>query len=246
MHSERANIIGVSISAVNMNSAVHNVVDNIDEARHNYICVSNVHTTVYAREHQAYKDIQNHSFMSLPDGKPLSVIGKRKGFANMDRVTGPDFMEALFREKGYRHYFYGNTKENLETLVEFVKKEYPELEIAGYQPSVFRDLSSEEKDRLVEDFNESRADFIWVGLGAPRQELFCNEMAPKVNGVLVGVGGAFNVICGIIPRAPEWMQKSSLEWLYRLLKEPRRLFRRYFVTNTKFIYYLIHDSFTRR
>ena len=109
MSEERVNIIGVNISAVNMDSAVRQVTEHIDDARHNYICVSNVHTTVFARENEYYKDIQNNSYLSLPDGKPLSVVGKKKGYREMDRVTGPDFMEQVMLCPGFRHYFYGNT-----------------------------------------------------------------------------------------------------------------------------------------
>lgn len=246
MSEERVNIIGVNISAVNMDSAVRQVTEHIDDARHNYICVSNVHTTVFARENEYYKDIQNNSYLSLPDGKPLSVVGKKKGYREMDRVTGPDFMEQVMLCPGFRHYFYGNTEENLNTLIDYLKRQYPDTIIAGYQPSVFRDLTPEEREQLIKDINDSGADFIWVGLGAPKQEIFCKEMAPYINGVLIGVGGAFNVVCGIIPRAPEWMQKASLEWFYRFLREPRRLFKRYFVTNSKFIYYMLHDSLKRK
>ena len=175
------------------------------------------------------------------DGKPLSVVG-RKQYPQMDRVTGPDFMRRIFEEsrcRKLRHYFYGNTAENLEKLIETIKVEYPHLEIVGYEPSVFRDLSAEEEKELAERINASHADFVWVGLGAPRQEILCARMKGRTDAVMVGVGGAFNVLAHIVPEAPQWMQKAGLEWLYRLIQEPRRLFKRYLVTNTKFLYYLI-------
>lgn len=241
MRSQRVKIIGVPISAVNMDSCIQEIFSNWDEARGDYICVSNVHTTVMAHDDEQYMAVQSGSFLSLPDGKPLSVVG-RKQYPQMDRVTGPDFMRRIFEEsrcRKLRHYFYGNTPENLEKLIEAIKTEYPHLEIAGYEPSVFRDMSAEEEGELVERINASHADFVWVGLGAPRQEVFCARMKGRIDGVMVGVGGAFNVLAHIVPEAPRWMQDLSLEWLYRLLQEPKRLFKRYLTTNSRFIYLLL-------
>ncbi len=240
-NDKRVDVIGVPISTVNMDSCVHYVKDHLEEARGSYICVSNAHTTVMAHENPAYRKVQTESFLSLPDGKPLSVIGK-KTYPEMDRVTGPDFMRRIFEEskqEGYRHFFYGNTKENLAALLEVIQKDYPWLDIAGSEPSVFRDMSEEEENQLAERINETRPDFIWAALGAPRQEWFCARMQGKTTGVMVGVGGAFNVLAGIVPEAPQWVQNISMEWFYRLLQEPKRLFKRYLVTNTKFIFYAI-------
>ena len=243
MNTNRVNIIGVPISAVNMNACLSNIFEDFNSIRGKYICVSNVHTTVMAHDDSDYLKVQTNSFMSLPDGKPLSVVG-RKQFPQMDRVTGPDLMRRIFEEsktRELRHYFYGNVEENLEKLVVILKEEYPWIKVAGYEPSVFRPLSAEEEKSLCERINESKADFIWIGLGAPKQEKFCYELKDKVNGLMIGVGGAFNVLAGIVPEAPLWMQKMSLEWLYRLIQEPKRLFKRYAVTNTKFIYYLLRE-----
>ena len=124
-------------------------------------------------------------------------------------------------------------------MISYLKENYPWVEIAGYEPSVFRDMSKEEETALANRINETKPDFVWVALGAPRQELFCYRMQNRIDGLMVGVGGAFNVIAGIIPEAPIWMQKISLEWFYRFLQEPKRLFKRYAVTNTKFIWYSI-------
>lgn len=241
---ERVDILGVKVSAANGDKAVDYLVSEFNRAKGNYICVSNVHTTVMAKENAAYRDIQNNSFMSLPDGKPLSIIGQKRGYDDMGRVTGPDFMETVFIISiinNWSHYFYGNTGDNLNKLIHHLKRMHPGLDIKGYQPSVFRELTVGEKRDLLDEINRLGPDFVWVGLGAPRQEVFCSEMCPESNSVWVGVGGAFNVLCGIIPRAPLWMQKYCLEWFYRLLQEPRRLFIRYFVTNLKFIVYYAGD-----
>lgn len=241
MDLQRVDIIGVPISAVNMESCVENIFEDFEKTRGKYICVSNVHTTVMAHDDPEYYKVQSESFMSVPDGKPLSVVGKRR-YPNMGRVTGPDLMRRIFEEskkRKIRHFFYGNSKENLDILIKFLKENYPWLEIAGYEPSVFRDMSRQEETELADRINQTNADIVWVALGAPRQELFCSRMQGRINALMVGVGGAFNVISGIIPEAPMWMQKLSLEWFYRFIQEPRRLFKRYAVTNTKFIWYSI-------
>ena len=241
----RVKIIGVNISAVNMETALSYLKDNYETAKGNYICAANVHTTVTAFENLEYREIQNHSFLTLPDGKPLSVIGKKRGFNDMDRVTGPEFMEEIIKateKTECSHYFYGTTQENLDELARFLNEKYPQLKIAGIEPSVFRQLSTIEEEELIERINSSNADFVWVALGAPKQEIFCSKLCASTKAVWIAVGGAFNVLSGTIPRAPKWMQDHSLEWLFRLSKEPKRLFKRYFVTNTKFIWYLLREK----
>lgn len=183
----------------------------------------------------------------MPDGKPLSVIGRKK-FPQMNRVTGPDLMRRLFeesKEKKIRHYFYGTTQENINALLEKIKKEYPWVEVVGYEPSVFRPLSEEEENALIARINQTNPDIVWVALGAPRQEEFCYKMQGKINGLMIGVGGAFNVVSGVIDEAPQWMQDISLEWFYRFMKEPKRLFRRYLVTNSKFIWLSLLNEHTK-
>lgn len=236
---KRVDIIGVPISAVNMESCMGCVFSDFDKMRGKYICVSNVHTTVMAHDDPEYFKVQEKSIMSIPDGKPLSVIG-RKQYPEMDRVTGPDLMRKIFKEKNnLRHFFYGNSKDNLEKMIMALHRDYPDIIIAGYEPSVFRDMSEEEEAELAKRINMTNPDFVWVALGAPRQELFCSRMENRINGLMVGVGGAFNILAGIVPEAPLWMQKLSMEWFYRFLQEPKRLFKRYAVTNTKFIWYLL-------
>lgn len=242
---ERIRIIGVDISVVSFEKAIRYLFENFEDARGSYICAANVHTTVTAHENQNYKKIQNSSFMTLPDGKPLSVVGKKRGKYEMERVTGPDFLEEVLKRTEnteMKHYFYGTTQDNLNCFVSVIKNTYPNLKIVGVEPSVFRALSMEEENELVNRINESGADFVWVALGAPRQEIFCNNLSSHTKAVWVAVGGALNVISGVIPRAPQWMQNHGLEWFYRFIKEPRRLFKRYFVTNSKFLWYLFRDK----
>ena len=234
---ERVLIIGTPISAVNEASCTAFIDENIEAIKGQYICVSNVHTTVMAYEDENYKSVQSGSILTVPDGKPLSVLGKRQ---NMDigRVTGLFLMRHYLldsKQKPFRHFFYGNTENNLNLLMDSLKSSCPSVNIVGYKHSVFRDLTSDEKEELIQQINDTNPDFVWVSLGAPRQEIFCAEMKNKINGLMIGVGGAFNVLAGTVPDAPDWMKQAGLEWFFRLQKEPIRLFRRYFEYNSKFI-----------
>ena len=237
----RVDVIGVPITATNMGECLGYIEDNLDDIRGGYICVSNAHTCVMAHDDPTYWDVQAGSVMSVPDGKPLSVIGRRE-HPSMGRVTGPDLMREIFEaslERGWRHYFYGSTQASLDALRSALECDWPGLEIAGMEPSVFRPLSDGERRGIAERINFAQADFCWVALGAPRQEIFCRDMEGTTRSLMVGVGGAFNVLSGTVSDAPKWMKNNGLEWLYRLVQEPRRLWKRYLITNTKFIAYQI-------
>ena len=237
-------ILGVHIAAIDMKTALDYIQQNIRELKGKYICVSNVHTTVMSYEDEEYRKIQNASALALPDGKPLSVVCRKRGFSGADRVTGPDLMREIFEcseKSGYRHYFYGSTSETLKLLKEKVEKEY-HLTIVGLESPPFRKMTEEEDQSVIERINKAKADFVWVGLGAPKQERWMYEHKERVNSLMIGVGAGFDYFAGNIKRAPKWMQKCSLEWLYRLLQDPRRLFKRYLVTNSKFIWLILRGK----
>lgn len=237
MELTKCNIIGTDILVTNMAKTVALIEENIEKLRGKYICVGNVHTTVMAHDDAQYHTVQKEAAFVLPDGKPLSVYSRNHGFADAERVTGPDLMLELFkRDNGLRHYFYGSTEETLSMLREKLKEQYPNLNIAGMVSPPFHALSEAEDAAAVRAINESGADIIWVGLGAPKQENWMYAHKDKVKGVMIGVGAGFDYHAGNIKRAPMWMQKMSLEWLYRLLQDPKRLFKRYLVTNTRYLY----------
>lgn len=232
------NILGVNINVTNMKDTVEIITKNLENIRGNYICVSNVHTTVMAYEDEIYKKIQNSGFMALPDGKPLSIISKKDGFKEAERVTGPDLMDEIFKaskELGYTHYFYGSTQDTLDKLKAKLIEKYPYLKIAGMYSPPFRELDDQEDKKIIDYINLVNPDFIWVGLGAPKQEIWMYDHKDKVNGVMIGVGAGFDYYAEKISRAPKWMQNMSLEWLYRLLQDPKRLWKRYLNTNLKFV-----------
>ncbi len=233
------NIMGVNIAAINMEWLLDYLDTNIDQIHGDYICVSNVHTTVTSYEEPDYCAIQNGGLMAIPDGGPLSTVGQKRGFKDMKRTTGPSLMGEIFMttaEKGYRHYFYGSTEETLSLLEKKLNENYPGIQIAGMYSPPFRPLTEEEDQAVVEQINASKPDFVWVGLGAPKQEKWMAAHQGKIDGLMLGVGAGFDYYAENIKRAPGWMQKSNLEWVYRLMQDPKRLFKRYWHTNTKFIW----------
>ena len=180
--------------------------------------------------------------MAIPDGGPLSTVGRGRGYKEMSRATGPSYMEEIMKisvKKGYRHYFYGSTQETLDKLRNALERDYPGLRIAGMYSPPFRMLTDEEDNDVVEKINEAHPEFLWVGLGAPKQERWMADHQGKVEGFMVGVGAGFDYFAGNIERAPQWMQKSNMEWFYRLLQDPKRLFYRYLKTNSKFIWHTV-------
>ena len=233
------NIMGVDIAAIDMDWLVDYLKRNVKNLSGDYICVSNVHTTVTAYEDQEYCKVQNGGIIAIPDGGPLSSVGQKRGFKNMKRTTGPSLMGEIFKisaAEGYRHYFYGSTDETLEKLYSVLTEFYPGIQIAGMYSPPFRPMTEDEDKAIVDRINETKPDFVWVGLGAPKQEKWMATHQGRVSGLMIGVGAGFDYHAGNIERAPEWMQKSNLEWVYRLLQDPRRLFGRYWHTNTKFIW----------
>ncbi len=229
-------ILGVNVAAINMDWLIKYTEDHIKELSGNYICVTNVHATVLAYEDYEYRSIQNGGVLAIPDGGPLTSVGRKRGAVNMSRTTGPSYMGEVLNHPGYRHYFYGSTSETLDKLILNIRRKYPQSEIVGMYSPPFRELSPEEDKIITENINKTSPDFVWVGLGAPKQEKWMAAHQGKVKGLMVGVGAAFDYYAGNIKRAPNWMQKSNLEWFYRLFQDPKRLFKRYLITNTKFIW----------
>ncbi len=241
---QETSILGVNIAVTNIDEILKFLSENMKEVSGNYICVSNVHTTVLSYEDSDYKKVQNNALLRLPDGAPLSSVARKKGFSEAKRVTGPDLMQKIFESSdsnGYRHYFYGSTEKTLEKLRNKLQEKYPNINIVGMYSPPFRTLTEEEDNEIIKNINNTEADIVWVGLGAPKQEIWMNNHKNKIKGLMIGVGAGFDYHAGNIKRAPKWMQKCSLEWLYRLLQDPKRLFKRYFRTNTKFIK-LVHKE----
>lgn len=238
MQLKTCNILGVNINIITMQQTKEYICDNIEALRGKYICVSNVHTTVMAHDDDVYRNVQNSAALRLPDGKPLSVVAAKRGFKEAVRVTGPDLMGELFAsalDNGLRHFFYGSTEETLEQLKTKLLERYPGIVIAGMYSPPFGAVSAEEDAAHIQMINDTKPDIVWVGLGAPKQERWMYHHMDRINALMIGVGAGFDYYADNIKRAPLWMQKCSLEWLYRLMQDPKRLAKRYMSTNMRFI-----------
>ncbi len=241
-------ILKTNINVTNMEDTISYITEHLEELKGNYICVSNVHTTVMAFRDEKYRRVQNRAAMALPDGQPLSIVSRRRGYRQAQRVPGPDLMPAILdlsQEKGYTHYFYGSTEQTLAKLEKVLLARYPKLRIAGMYAPPFRKLTQAEDEEAVRRINDSGADFIWVALGAPKQEKWMYGHRHKVNGVMIGVGAAFDFLAGTTKRAPMWMQKLCMEWVFRIMQDPGRMLPRYLNTNFAFVYNVWKESKVR-
>jgi N-acetylglucosaminyldiphosphoundecaprenol N-acetyl-beta-D-mannosaminyltransferase len=244
--AERVNILGVGVSAITMAQAQAAVDAWIAQRQQHYICVTNVHVIMECQRDAALRRIQNAAGLVTPDGIPLVWYCHFKGYRHVERVYGPDLMLALCEHslvRGYRHYFYGGAAGVHERLAQRLQQRFPGLHVAGGYSPPFRPLSAEEDEQIVAMINAAAPDIVWVGLGAPRQEHWLAAHTGRLHApVLVGVGAAFDFHSGLKRQAPRWMQRSGLEWLFRLLTEPRRLWRRYLVYNPLFVALVVQQE----
>ena len=233
-------IVGCDILVSNMAQVVNYLCDHIRELSGDYLMVTATNELVMACENEQFFRCQNGGVMSIPDGAPLVTYGRLHGYKEMQRITGPDLMLELFKvsaEKGLRHYFYGNTKEVLDQMRARLNRDYPGIQIAGMQPSRYRNLTPEEDQEVVAEINAAHPDFVWFCLGAPKGNFFAADHQGIMEGLMISVGAGFDYFVGKISRAPMWMQRMNLEWFYRVMQEPKRLFKRYAYTIPRFLWY---------
>ena len=203
-----------------------------------YVCICNVHSVITSRHDAAFGQALEHADMCTADGMPVTWMLRHIGFPDQQRINGPDLMWrycALAEQRGEPIFFYGNTEHTLATLSQKLLQAFPRLQIAGTYAPPFRALTAAEDAAIVERINASGARIVFVSLGCPKQELWMAGMRGRIDAVMIGVGAAFDYHAGTLKRAPLWMQQNGLEWFYRLCAEPRRLWKRYFVTNSLFI-----------
>lgn len=242
-------ILGVNVAITNMHDVIEYFITQLEQLRGKYVCLTNVHTTVMSHGDPEYCKVQNEAFLALPDGRPLSLVERLRGFSQADQTAGPDLMPAMWKATEgteITHYFYGSSPETIAALEKNLHEKYPGLKLAGLESPPFRPLTEEEDQAVIDRINQSGTDILWVGLGAPKQERWMYEHRDKIHALMFGVGAGFDFHAGTVKRAPKWMREHYLEWLYRLLQDPKRLWKRYVVTNTKFIFLSIKDAFVWR
>jgi len=243
---DRVNILGVGVHALNFPLAVNILDEAVTGDRRKYVCVTNVHAIMEAQNDERFKNILNRSLLTTPDGMPTVWLGRARGYRRMERVYGSELMLRVCQrsaQKDYTHFLYGGDIGVAQTLAEHLTNRVPGLRILGTCTPSFRPLNSDEEADLLGIVKKLKPDFFWVGLGAPKQERFMAKYSGRLDtGVMVGVGAAFDVLSGRTKDAPEWMKRSGLQWLHRLCKEPRKLWKRYLINNSKFIYLLLRNG----
>ena len=244
--SECIDVLGIKFLELNYERVInlfHTWI--IAKEAHQVSCV-NVHTLVSSLSDKNLRSIYNSPLnINTMDGVPVVWYAKLiQGKLQASKVCGPDLMLKCLdvgRSREWKHYFLGGTEQVLQDLVKTIQQRFPGVDIVGWHSPAFRQLSAEEDAALVQMINEAKPDFLWVGLGAPKQEVWIASHLDRVNApVQLGVGAAFNFHSGHIKRAPKWMQKSGLEWVYRVYKE-KRLLKRYLSTNPVFLFLLLRD-----
>lgn len=236
----RVNILGVGISAVDMEEGLSRIESLLSAKGTGYICVTGVHGVMEAQSDSDIRRVLNQSFLTAPDGMPLVWIGRWLGNRTMRRVYGPDLMSdvcALSVQRRYRHFLYGGKPGVAERLVTALKSRFPELQIVGAWTPPFGPLSSCQESALVAMVAAAKPHILWVGLSTPTQERFMAHYCGRLDvPLMIGVGAAFDIHTGGIRDAPRWVKTAGLQWLHRLLQEPRRLWRRYLINNPRFIW----------
>jgi N-acetylglucosaminyldiphosphoundecaprenol N-acetyl-beta-D-mannosaminyltransferase len=243
---DRMNVLGVAVDAINMTSALHLIEDWVSRGRPRYVVVRDVHGVVASQRDKKLRSIHNHADLVTPDGVPLVWLAKLRGHRHVERVYGPDLMLETCRRSekpGWRHFFYGGAEGVAEALVERLREKFPHLQVAGTFSPPFRLMTAEEDAAVCQQIRDARPDIIWVGLGTPKQEQWMAEHVGRLGAsVLIGVGAAFDFHSKRKPQAPRWMQRSGLEWLFRMLTEPRRLGPRYLRNNPAFLWLILLQS----
>jgi N-acetylglucosaminyldiphosphoundecaprenol N-acetyl-beta-D-mannosaminyltransferase len=237
-YPERGNILGVGVSAINMQQALDTIDQWIETRDPHYVCVTPAHAVMDCYRSSELRQIYNHSGLTTPDGMAIVWLLKWQGFRSVERVYGPDLLQAVCRQSlsnGYRHYFYGGAPGVAERLSEKLVKKYNGVRIVGLDCPPFRELTPEEDEAAVQRMCAANPDIVWIGIGSPRQERWMVDHLKRVGApVMIGVGAAFDFISGNKPQAPRWMQKNGLEWFFRLASEPGRLWRRYILSYPRF------------
>ncbi|MBE3142468.1 MAG: WecB/TagA/CpsF family glycosyltransferase [Planctomycetes bacterium] len=238
-YSETGNILGVHVNAITMAGALQAIESWVQSRHPHYICVTPAHSVMECYDHPDLREIFNHSGLTTPDGMAIVWLLHAKGFHFVERVYGPDLMRAVCKqgvEKGYRHYFYGGAPGVGEKLAAVLQQQFPGLQVVGVDSPPFRTLTKAEIDAEQVRIRAAHPDIVWVGIGSPRQEIWMSEHIDRLNvPVLVGVGAAFDFLSGNKRQAPAWVQRNGLEWFYRLISEPRRLWRRYLLGYPRFV-----------
>ncbi len=236
---ERANVLGVLISATDYRDATARIIEAAEQARPFTVAVCPVHSVVEAHGDRAFGAVLNHMDLAVPDGQPVRWLMRWTRQADLsDRVYGPTLMLHVLAAAEQRElpvFFYGSREHTLRLLSERMRSRFPKLQVAGSAAGLYREAEPREQAESAARIRASGARIVFSGLGCPRQEWWMFQQREAIGVPLIGVGGAFDMHAGLVRQAPEWLQARGLEWAFRLSREPRRLWKRYAKTNPLFV-----------
>lgn len=235
---QRGAVLGILIDATGWDETLSRISAWARQSESRVVCICNVHSVVTASRDEEFASLLNGADMATPDGMPVAWMLRHLGYAGQQRINGPDLMWRYCEQAQSRAepvFFYGSTEETLAAMKARLLAAFPALKIVGAISPPFRALTPEEDAAIVERINASGVGVVFVSLGCPKQELWMAAHRGRIHAVMIGVGAAFDYHAGTIKRAPKRMQNCGLEWLHRLVSEPRRLWKRYLVTNTLFV-----------
>jgi N-acetylglucosaminyldiphosphoundecaprenol N-acetyl-beta-D-mannosaminyltransferase len=237
-----AKLLGISVEALDMELALNRIARELQARRKGYICMTGVHGIMEAQRNSELAAIYASSSINVPDGAPTAWVGRWQGHKKMQRVAGPDLMREVFRRKefaGCTHFLYGGEEHVAEQLRERFTRQYPWARIVGTCTPPFRDLNPEEEQLLIARVRELKPDIIWVGISTPKQERFMHRYLHLLDTTLMfGVGAAYDFHTGRIHDAPQWVKTIGMQWLHRLMQDPRRLWKRYLRNNPAFLWHI--------
>ncbi|MEM6845180.1 MAG: WecB/TagA/CpsF family glycosyltransferase [Bacteroidota bacterium] len=240
----KVDLLGCQVSYGSYPEVLRNIIDLAASGQSSYVCFANVHMLYEANHNEDFRQVVNQANLVCPDGRPLSVLMRLRYGIKQERTCGMDLFPDILREtarRGLSVFFYGSTEELLNQVCDKALETYPTLTIAGAYSPPFRPLTVEEDAEVVDMINHSGADLVFVSLGCPKQEQWMQQHQSKINACMLGLGQAFRTFAGIEKRLPTWARNLSLEWLYRLWLEPRRLAKRYLVGNSWFLLKSLKD-----
>lgn len=238
-------LISINLSLGSYQGFIEEILSLTDEECSECICVANVHMLIEAYRDKDFAEIVNHSIVVTPDGVPLLWGLKWLYGIKQERVAGMDLFPdllALASKQAIPVFFYGGTEVILSSIKQYITKHCSGIPFVGTYSPPFRPLTSEEEKSVVEIINSAGAKLVFVSLGCPKQEKWMASMKGRIHATMIGVGAAFPVLTGMQTMAPQWIRDAGLEWLYRFFQEPKRLWKRYLITNTLFVYLLIKEK----
>jgi len=240
---------GARVDAIDLDTTVEMFGRWIEKRRREYVILTGSHGVVEQRGDPRLREAHEEAGLVVPDGMPAVWLGRWKGLRGMDRVYGPDLMRAVCAtgvERGWRHFLYGASPAVVEALADRLRADYPGLEVVGAFSPPYRELTEREEAEVIALVDGSGADIVWIGLGVPKQDLWAARFRPRLHApILVAVGAAFDFLAGNKPMAPRWIQRSGLEWLFRLTTEPRRLWGRYARVVPRYALSLLREAVRR-